>query len=348
MLSVCFLTAHPGPANHFVEYAKVYEERGVPYHILSGDTTAEKFTCAGLKVSVLTDEEHLKDAQMVIFDTSQVERAASIKERFPGVKRVLYYDNPDAYVPGGYSESIAKAAKVADAILFANTNFISKPIFSSVDTPIDLQAIERMATGYFPLQEAEKIAAAKDTNEAKLRTDFFAHQALKDEGQRIVTYLGGANPEYYEKAFPAFCEMVFALNPDTYKDVIFVIQQHPRARQEGNPDLEILGKYGEEGPIVVTSKHQTIDAVAISDQVYYYQTSMAAQVAFAKILPIQIGHQVNADVMVTSGFPVVTNVEMLSRTLQKKEGIEGDTLDALTKALGVDPNWKERIVEIAK
>lgn len=348
MLSICFLTAHPGPANHFVEYAKVYEERSVPYQILSGEGTAGKFTSAGLKVTILTNQEPALDASMVIFDTSQTELAAKIKEKYPNIKRVLYYDNPDAFVPGGYSESIAKAVKVSDAILFANANFLSNPIYSAVDNPIDLQNVERLATGYFPLQEAEKIAETKQTKAAELRAAFFEQHGLEDKGQKIITYLGGANSEYYEKAFPAFCKLIFSLEPEKYRDVIFAIQQHPRAKDTGSPDLKILETFGDNGPAVVVSKLPTIDAVAISDQVHYYQTSMAAQVAFAKILPVQIGHQVNADVMVASGFPTVTDAEQLAVILQKKDGVERERLTSLTKMLGINPDWKKRIVELAK
>jgi len=103
MFDVCLLAAHPGPANHFVEYAQVLEENRVRYCVIASAKEAPKFRNAGLKVTVIEETPDIltitAKARTVIIDSSQSEHAAKLKDCSQGTRRILYYDNPYPYVP---------------------------------------------------------------------------------------------------------------------------------------------------------------------------------------------------------------------------------------------------------
>ena len=107
-------------------------------------------------------------------------------------------------------------------------------------------------------------------------------------------------------------------------NTILILQQHPRAEERGNHDAGALKNFLERHTlppnchIVLSTKEDmpTTHALAISDGVFYHQTSMAAQFALAEIPIIaQVAHKSNPDILLNSGYPFVSSASDLKNIL---------------------------------
>jgi hypothetical protein len=368
--SICFVTAHPNPANHFVEYVQSYEEKGIDCKVIAGKNVSEKFAQVKSKVVVidptsLEDEElmtqiepEIASQSIVITDIANERWIAlqqNLSEKHPSIKRAVYYDNPERYVPGGYSELASKIIDKAQFILFANTSLVHKGIQSQKGVSIGLSQKSMIGIGYYPKSDAQKILQIKNNQKHldKIRSSLFEKNSLSDRNQKIFVYTGGANDEYYNKAFPHFIKLVSELtrsNNSLLKDTILILQQHPRAKAEGNLDANLVKNFlsSQELPkgfSFIISDLPTTESLAIADGVFYYQTSMAAQFVFAEIpYVIQIGHDTYTDLLVEAGFPSVTNPEQLTQILSSKAS--SGNVQLLERELGIDPEWKENLLKI--
>jgi hypothetical protein len=271
----------------------------------------------------------------------EVHKALAISA--PDVCRVVYYDNPEKFVPGGYSETAAKVIPLANLVLFASARFEDEPIFSKPGVEMDFEGKKRIGLGLYPTEEADTIKKLRDTEAKHLRRQLFDQLAILDEEQKIIAYLGGANDVYYEKAFPRFLEFVALLREEDqslYKRLIFLHQQHPRAAKEGNRDVNKIT----EG--VVLSKFSTNQSLAISALAIYYQTSMAAQLPLAHVPALQAGHETFADSLTENGFPSATDYENFKKEISKL--FEGESksdpmkLEKVKSSVGMRDDWKER------
>src|SRR6185295_11871704 len=71
-----------------------------------------------------------------------------------GARRLSYYDNPEAFVPGGYSAVAAEVMQASQAILFANANLSKVPLYKSKEPlqEIDCGQRKRVGIGYYPIE----------------------------------------------------------------------------------------------------------------------------------------------------------------------------------------------------
>jgi len=265
------------------------------------------------------------------------------------MKRALYYDNPERFFAGGYSASIEKMVPLVDCVFFANKSLIKKGI-ANEGGGIDLSEKEVMGIGHYPTGEAEQISRLRKDGAriAHIRATFFKRHGILDKGQRILLYLGGANEIYYEKAFPHFVQMVTPLLDET---TLLVLQQHPRAKRDGNKDLQYMQETLKQHAASKTLKFialdiSTAEGVALSERVLYYQTSMGAQFAFAGIPAIQVGDERYEDLLVRGGSLAVTKKEELAQVLLEK-AVSVDPF-LVRQELGIDPHWEKNLLQIDK
>jgi hypothetical protein len=328
---VYFLTSHPNSSNHFVEFIEAMQQEGIECGVIPTDNVKSKFT----NVRIL-DPSEIKGPAIVVADYAFQNLEALFTKWHhtnPDIELALYYDNPEKFVPGGYSEDFAKVAKVADTILFANANLVSSGIEKAPNEKIDLEGKKKMGIGYYPTKEAKEIIK-KRAESQQIRKDLFEQLRIEDKGQQIYAYMGGANEEYFEKAFPAFLDI---LSKSELENAIVVLQQHPRA---GNRDTKLLEQFSFNIPICV-SKMQNCQTLAIADVVLYYQTSMAPQFVFGDIPKIiQIGHNTYTDVLVRHGITSVTSSEQLQEALLQQKTINKTLLKI---ALGMNKRWKKQL-----
>lgn len=338
---------HPGPARHWAEFygkgdftlyaagdaAHELQQAGVPFTRF--DPKSEDFVATIVARRVITDCGH----PMAIKMQQQLEKCA------PKVERVIYYDNPEPFVPGGYSQEVAKAMPHAQVVLFANKQLVGKTLYQSSGEKINLDGKKLIGLGYYPLKDVEKIKKLRGERADK-RGAFLAQHGLKDTGQKIVVYFGGANEEYYTRAFPAFCNILTSLSSKDIENVLFVIQQHPRA---GDRDIKQLA---EETPRYIVSKEKDSDAVlGVADLVLYYQTSASPKFVLSGIPTIQIAHEPFNDIVVSAKIvPSVCGLDHFLEVFYQtiKQMPTADQIADAQKKMGLDPHWQERLQAFLK
>jgi hypothetical protein len=361
--STIVILLHPNPARHWAQFAKEMPDQ---FRILSAEAASkeldkndiayQRFYSGGVPIVNLSSEDRSQlvselvetclSANRIIIDSGHafsVEVLKEFKKKAPAIKRVVYYDNPEPYVPGEYSREMAKAIHMANAVLFANKNLVEKNLFESPCQKIDVEGKERYGLGYYPLEEITQIQKIRHSQERLVRRAiFFKQHGLEEKGQRILVYLGGANEEYYTRAFPAFVKLMQPVLGKLSPTMV-VIQQHPRAAtQDGNKDIRQLPG---SAPFIVSKEKDSNSLLALADAVLYYQTSASPKFVLAGIPAIQIGHEPFQDIVVAAGFvPSVTQEEELLSALKDMEKQQANSnYEAILEKLGVDLDWKIRL-----
>jgi hypothetical protein len=59
------------------------------------------------------------------------------------IPRLAYYDNPEPFVPGGYSHTAAEVMREAQGILFANETLAKATIYSEIGKEVDFGSRKR-------------------------------------------------------------------------------------------------------------------------------------------------------------------------------------------------------------
>lgn len=328
---ICLIACHGAPADHFATFAEHLINDGYAVQVYASGPAIKKFQERNIPIAMsfeadnLADEDNLANtivarcsrAFAVLTDVGhpfdKTLQRAFLKDA-PWIKRLAYYDNPEPYVPGGYSQTAAKVMKLANSVLFANANLASAALYKKPYKEIDLPFKERVGIGYYPVCQAEKIAEKRETSQAVMREKFFAKHELHDNGQKILVYFGGNNETYFNKAFPAFLNILTeGIKIADLSNYVVVMQQHPGAKTS-NKDISQLDswvqKYGQEAtsPKVIISNETSDTMQVIAGGALYYQTSMGPLFALAGIPIIQVGHEIYEDILVKNNLCIaVTN-----------------------------------------
>ena len=219
---------------------------------------------------------------------------------------------------------------------------------------IDLSGKTLFGIGYYPKEEANKIAKARADRASveHIRRRLFERNGIPNEPKkRVLVYAGGANEDYYTHAFPHFMKLIAELakqSDSPLQDTVLVLQQHPRAPKEGDKDANEVKRFLTstelpKGFHVIISDLKTPEALAIADGVLYYQTSMAAQFIFAGIpTVVQVGHDEYQDVATRSGVPKVATSGELSHALSPETPAPSSR--SLEEDLGIDSSWRESFI----
>ena len=375
IVEVVFICTHPAPAAQFADFVYTLESNGVSTKVLAAEgayaifqdrkVKAENFypDPNAISISFLTSDQQealaselVKTsnlAKIVITDVASL-FSAKVEEAFsndaPDVMRIAYYDNPEGYVPGGYSEMAEKVIAFAQEVLFANANLVNSGIYAKQDIKIDLKDKKLIALGYSPLpKDSEMIRKEREdkANRENVRKKFFADFKIQDKGQKIGVYFGGANEVYYDEAFPKFLEIV-QKSQEALNGSILVLQQHPRAYIEGNFDGNLLESFKKKTKaLIFISKEKYNDALVACDYAMYYQTSANAKFLLSGIPTLQIGHEVYPDILVKNGLckSATTPKEFQSFIASLPNGpLQVDTMK-IYELLGIKENWSEILIQ---
>lgn len=357
-LSLGMIACHLGTAEGFAQFAHDLPS-DQKISVFSAKEVQNKFEDQGVKSTSFSFKDLSEDDQNKLADSIAEDCAScssvitgvgdlfylkiqeALARKAPHVKRMAYYDNPESYVPGGYSEVAFRVMLAAHIVLFANTNLSDEPIYKEKErhVEIDFGSIKKVGLGYYPIERAEKIA---DLRKA----------ALTDSTQKIVVYFGGNNSDYFEKAFPAFIDrLTEALEQSDLSDFHFILHQHPGAKKENrdaNMLLDWVSQHGakENAPKLTISNFSPEEAQVVAQIALYYQTSMAAQFVLAGIPTAQIGHKPYLDLLVRNDLiNSITNcdqfVETLNRLIHEREKIDQKVI---FKALGIQRDWLRRLL----
>lgn len=373
--AVCFIACHGGPADHFATFAESLSKDLGAIEVYASGPALKKFQERGIEVKVpfsidkispeeedILAEQIAKACSTALVVITDVGHAFDIKvqkalaRQTTHVSRFAYYDNPEAYVPGGYSAVAAEVMSAAHGILFANSNLAKAPIFKEPGKEIDFGSRKKVGIGYYPINQAEKIAKRRTSEQLSMRQTLFSRNNLVDTGQKVLVYFGGNNEEYFSKAFPAFLALLEeGMKQSDFSNLVIVIQQHPGAKSknmDGNRVSSWIGKHSEtrQAPRMILSDFSSDDAQIIADGALYYQTSMGPQFVLEGIPTIQVGHETFKDILVRNRLsPSVTDVDQLisvidGLTHQKKE----ISREVILEGLGIKPNWLPILEEAIK
>ena len=357
---VCFVVCHGGPAGHFDAFADHLIARGYQVRIYATEPALKTWQNRQIDIVIpfsLGEDaatriaQQCSDAGVVITDVGHEWNVAlqrALGEHAPKAIRCAYYDNPEPYVPGGYSQIAAQVMQVAQKVFFANAELATAPIYQAPGEEAAVPLEKRVGIGYYPVQQAAKIAERRALERESLRKRFFAQYDLPDVGQTVLMYAGGNNDAYFDHAFPAF--LSFLREGDLSRFVI-VHQQHPGAKAK-DVDGKQLAVWKEQQaqnaqvPQFFMSQFSSEDMQVVADAVCYYQTSMAAQFALAGIPTMQVGHSIYEDILVKNHLcETATDApSFLAALLRLQEPIEGASVKAsLQRELGMRSDWADRL-----
>ncbi len=293
---VCFLAKHGGAIEHFQAFLKVCEK-------------------AHISAVLATDAPDL--AAKILITAAADPCFASVNGN--AHTHFLYYDNPESFVPGGYSENVARSLEhQVDGVIFANRHLVHGP--------------EDYALGYYPLEDVTKLIEKRKQRE--------------QNGKPVLLYIGGANEVYYKEAFPHFLDL---LSNSSISNCTLLFQQHPRAKYEGNRDLHVLESIIPKlnNIQVVVSDKPLLEAAVNADCILYSQSSAAPKFVLAKIPTIQVAKTPYPDILVRNGIiPCATTVSELER--MESLTLETQDVERTLDALGVDPEWENNLITLLK
>ena len=330
--AVCFLACHGGPADHFATFHENLIKEGIDSCVYATGPALDKFKSRKVGVTgefqVSSPEEEDKKAneiarsilstgaKLVITDvghpfSAKIQKALAVQA--PNVERMAYYDNPEAYVPGGYSQTASEVMSIAKGVIFANANLSSDLVFRAPGEQINFGEKKKFGLGYYPVEQALKLKEQREcfrTVQAKM---FKNNNVTKT----TLVYFGGNNEEYFSKAFPAFLSyLTEAMNNNIdLSHLIIRIQQHPGAKDKKIENLKIhewqeqnLQNLYKMVPKFIISSQTSDEAQVVADAALYYQTSMGPQFCLAGIPTVQIAHEKYEDILVKNGLcQTVTN-----------------------------------------
>jgi len=364
---VCFVACHGGPADHFATFAEALVEKGYTVQIHATGSALNKLKDREItpfsldeKDAAIAVAKRCAEAAVVITDVGHafdIPLQKALADYAPNAVRFAYYDNPEPYVPGGYSAVAAKVMTAAQRVLFANANLVKTPIYEAPGQEVLLATEKRIGLGYYPISQAEKIAKRRASDHKQIRTQLFSKYSLQDQGEKVLVYAGGNNDEYFSKAFPAFLQFLGeAAKKTDLSNFVVVLQQHPGAKEK-NLDttlaLQWLDQQGQKTgvPRFFISELNSDDAQVVADGMLYYQTSMGPQFVLAGIPTIQVGHNIYEDILVKNALCSVAidaneflhAVTHLQRDVEVESGYE-----AIKQGLGISSDWADRLEQAIK
>lgn len=351
--TIFMVACHANPGDHFATFAGALKNKGYNVNVIASGPALTKMQMKGIEVQHPFSLDNLDDAALEV----EAQRIAKICEQatvvltdvghvfdikiqkalshYP-VKRLAYYDNPEPFVPGGYSLIATEVMQATNGVLFANAKLEANPL---------LNGESKKCIGYYPIQQAMDLKQRRDLKHDVMRTEFFEKNGIVDRGQKVLVYFGGNNEAYFDHAFPAFLD--FLAQQDNLSQYVVVIQQHPGAKRE-NRDGSQVASWMEKHPQkvkMIVSDFTSDDAQVIADAALYYQTSMGAQFALLGIRTIQVGHEIYEDILIRNQLaPSVTSTEGLTCELKAlSSDYKQPSQEVIFDGLGIRSDWLTRL-----
>ncbi|CAF3642188.1 unnamed protein product [Rotaria sp. Silwood1] len=374
---VCFIVCDGGPAGHFAAFAtNLFNQNELQIIIYATEPALTKLKNSHLPNDVqllsftiddgdrkqqeqvatqLIDNCLKQGAHSIIIDIGNkfdaIFQLVSSKRNLPTdmIRFWCYYDNPEPYVPGGYSIKTEETIKASQYILFANMNLakIDSIIYSLPEKSIDLTNKTVQGIGYYPVVEVEKLLQQRELERDTLRI-----QNNWTNIKHLFVYFGGNNDVYFDQAFPTFLSNLSQIDKNIIQDVLFVLHQHPAAKKQNRDGLlfqEWLSKNNHIQGILSTLKTSD-QAQIIADAALYYQTSMAPQFVLLGLPTMQVGHEIYHDILVKFNlcYTATNTIELaVGLTSMKERSYSSNKIqqpkELIYNAIGYTSDWPKNL-----
>lgn len=377
-VTVALVACHGGEADHFATFAEKLKEQGCQVSVYASGEAHKKFEARKIDVAHSFNADHLSDAERekLAVEIAKICSKSSVvltgvghifeknlqqalKVEASGVLRLAYYDNPEPYVPGGYSETAAEVMCAAQRVLFANGNLVNAKLEQRPNVEINLPIENRRGIGYYPVQRADEVAEKRKACQKSLRATWFSEQGLEDKKQKVLVYFGGNNTVYFKEAFPAFVKFLSeAVDKNDLSTFIIILQQHPDVKRikdkQQQADRQMMESWlKEQGdkrslPKVIISDQTSEVLQGFADGALFYQTSLGPLLAIAGFPVVQVGRQTFEDILIKGQLASsATNSQdfvRLIREMQPQEISQEKRREILDK-LGISQDWLENLIK---
>ncbi len=336
---VTFIALHPNPGQHFASLAQTLRDRGLKVDVYASEKALEVLNRYGVEainfhptaplIHTLEPEQQQKLANTIVTKCASSKHIVTdigegfftllhqaLEKEYQG-RRWAYYDNPQSYVNSIYSKLAGDIAKTGARFLFANAALEESGVRDEHQLPIPATGI---GIGFFPMEDVASLQQAKWEREAilnKLPEDW--------RKRRLFIYVGAANEEYYQSTFPHIMALL-AQTQEALADCLILLQQHPRAQQEGDRDGQLVDA-NTHLPIK-RSPLSTFEGAAISEVMLYSDTTFAMRAELAGISISKIDQS--------------TSPEGLIQALKKN----ATTPRTAEELVGYRPDWHQRLIDI--
>jgi hypothetical protein len=365
--AICFILCHGAPADHMATFSEKLSKEKTIYVYATG-AALKKFqerkvfvkrpffldNLSETEENVLAGQiaRECSSAEAVITDVGHpfdIKLQKALAEYAGNTPRLAYYDNPEPYVPGGYSTTAAEVMLNSQGVLFANSKFAMETIYRNTNEEVNLEKQKRIGIGYYPVSQSEQVTERRQVEHQTIRADFLKKNGLVEQDPKILVYFGGNNEEYFERAFPAFLSFLTeTIKTTDFSKLAIVIQQHPGAKERNLDGNQVVAwakeQISEKAPAMIISDFLSEDAQVLADAALYYQTSMAPQFILEGIPTIQIGHEIYLDMLVKNDLALsVTNAAELAGAIV---GLDDQTKqkpsrELIYSGLGIREDWFE-------
>jgi hypothetical protein len=157
---------------------------------------------------------------------------------------------------------------------------------------------------------------------------------------KIITYIGGNNEVYFDKALPAFIKFIdeSIINRLDLSNLCFNFHFHPGSKKEHKDKdliLKLMEKYKTDPGFPKIFFSENLDnALILADTIFYHQTSMSPLFLLAGIKCAQVGHE---------AFPEILLKQDLIQSITNSEDFAQYISDLSSKT---SPLPKEKIMEV--
>lgn len=380
--TIVFVVVNLLPTTHFMEFSTTLRSQGYDVQIYSTGQASIKLhehQIPTIEFNLEEDNSSYLSLAQRLAQQFQFARAiiTEVGNDFMGMihqelnliegspVHLAYYENPENFVPGGYSKTAASVMKHASGVLFANLRLVNEPVYEEIDQPpIPLPAKKRFGIGYYPWAQVLSLRDKREKSHRIEKLKFLQRLGLLSRSEleegahsvsdyRLLVYFGANNEDYFRFAFPKFLDLVVeAQKTDDLSHDIILIQRHPGAIDKGyEPALLKNVPMNHRSPRWIISDLPSENALIAADAAIYYQTTLANRFAFCRIPTLQVAHRVYLDLLLRSQYAqAATNSKELVHFLKqdwcsfewqrKMEGIDA----LLFEGLGIDPiHWGENL-----
>ncbi len=352
--TLCFIVCHTSAAQHFAEFARILSENQISYTVITEEQQKPYFDAYNISTIPFSHDldsvlSVCKNAQIIITDVGcSFHIALHEKLSESGHKNhFAYYDNPESFVPGNYSQVAQKVMQAASGVLFANETFVK-------ECPFSLEGKALYGIGYYTwMKKKEIIRELREKIHENLKQRYLEAHYVYPQCKKVIVYFGGNNDVYYNLALPAMLSHFSkALSSLDLHDTLLILQQHPGTRNNPAARDRFLWDLTRQNllenpntPIFRISEESTDDLLLIADHVCYYQTSISPLFKGAGLSFFQIGHEPYKEAMVRyNTCPVVTSSEELIEFFRNPP--QYDEISWVS-ALGANEDWHKNLLRFA-